>query len=57
MKCWSKQEKDLRTPGMMLSRSGNWIYQNVFRGISDIQERCSSVPKQRLMEGFSVEII
>lgn len=50
MHCWSKQEKDLRTPGMMLSGSGNWLYHNVSRGISDIQERCSSVPKQSLIE-------
>lgn len=46
------EEKDLRTPGMMLSRSGNWIYQIVSRGISDIQERCPSVPKQRTNGGM-----
>lgn len=55
MKCWSKQKKDLRTPGMMLSRSGKWMYQNVSGGINDNQERCPSAPKQRLIEGCSVE--
>lgn len=56
-KCSSKQVEDLRTPGMMMTTSENWMYRTVLIEVRNIQERCRSAPKQRLMEGCSVENI